>query len=538
MIGVLSSDASAEACRHALAAVQRSVSASQAQPISRSLLREELAPDIVVAVDTPDGWSADLIAWLRARPRKLMVFGNMPIALADYLRYQRAEPSADFTATLATASRSEPAPSGEARESAAVVRYRMFARTLGGDAWHRPFERFDFADEWNNLGFGAIRGDGSMWAVGKPMHVPAEVELAAALIDGERQFSYAALSDAGESSVLWFNRPVGPCDSFEWRLVENFLSGYRAQDSLPCQPVLSELPWGYDAAITSRLDCDEGVESARPLWQAYRQLGVPFTLAVHTQNLNCAEQHRILRELLAERTEGAVLSHTATHAPNWGGTYDNAVAEGMQSAALLEAATGAPVRYAVSPFHQSPPYAMRGLADAGYEGCVGGIIGNDPEFLTARGGALAGMPAGFVAHSQQCMLHGDCLLQGGDPLAIFKQAFDYAYATNTLFGYLDHPFSERYTYGWTDEAQRIDAHKKFIAYIRSKAHKPLFLHEDAALDFLKFRSLAQVAGDGGEFRVLTPGNREAAPATASTALTLGVEYRGAHVPVQPGKPLQ
>ncbi|CAB3637656.1 polysaccharide deacetylase family protein [Paraburkholderia rhynchosiae] len=536
MIGILSSNASAEAGHHVRAAVQRSVSATQVQAISRSLLRG-MAPDIVVAVDAPDGWSADLIAWLCARPRKLVVFGNMPIALADYLRYQRGNPAAD----LAAASRSAPAPSGEARESTAVVLYGALAQTLGGQQWHRPFERFDFADEWNNLGFGAIRGDGSMWAVGQAVQVPAEDELAAIYLSGDRQFSYAALTDAGTSSVLWFNRPVGPCDSFEWRLVENFLSGYRG-DKLPCQPVLSELPWGYDAAITSRLDCDEDVESARPLWQAYRRLGVPFTLAVHTQNLNRPNQHAILRELLDDRTQGAVLSHTATHAPNWGGTYDNALAEGMQSAALLEAATSVPVRYAVSPFHQSPPYAMRGLADAGFEGCVGGIIRNDPEFLTARGGALAGMPAGFVAHSQQCMLHGDCMLKDGDPLAIFKQAFDYAYATNTLFGYLDHPFSERYTYGWGDEAQRIDAHESFIAYIRSKARKPLFFHEEAALDFLKFRSLAQVVGDGREFRVLTPASSEtltsAASAAASMPLTLGVEFRGAHVQVQAGKSLQ
>jgi hypothetical protein len=254
-------------------------------------------------------------------------------------------------------------------------------------------------------------------------------------------------------------------------------------------------------------------------------------LAVHTQNLSRAEHHGILRELLADKSQGAVLSHTATHAPNWGGSYGAALEEGRQSAALLKEVTGNPVRYAVSPFHQSPPYAMRGLADAGYEGCIGGIIRNDPEFLTARGGALAGMPTGFIGHSQQCMLHGDCLLKAGDPLAIFKQAFDLAYETNTLFGYLDHPFSDRYAYGWPDEAVRIDAHEKFIAYMRSRTQRPLFMHEEAALDFLKFRSLTRVIEEGGVFRILTPSG-DAIP------LTLGVEFRGAHVQVEPGKPLQ
>jgi hypothetical protein len=198
---------------------------------------------------------------------------------------------------------------------------------------------------------------------------------------------------------------------------------------------------------------------------------------------------------------------------------------------MLEAVTGVPVRYAVSPFHQSPSYAMRGLADGGYQGCVGGIIRNDPEFLTARGGALAGVPAGFVGHSQQCMLHGECMLKEGDPLAIFKQAFDLAYATNTLFGYLDHPFSERYAYGWPDEASRIEAHEQFIAYIRSRAQQPLFMHEDAALDFIRFRSLTQIIEEDGRFRVLTPSSK-------ATPFRLGVEFRGAHVQVEAGKPLQ
>ncbi|MFM0725249.1 polysaccharide deacetylase [Paraburkholderia strydomiana] len=525
MIGVLFPNAAAEAGQYVLAALQRSVSATQAQSITRSTVRER-APDLVVAVDAPDGWSADLIAWLRARPRKLVVFGHMPIALADMLGYQ----ATGLPVNLPAASRSAAAPAHASRESAAAVRYGALAQTLGGAPWHRPFERFDFTDEWNNLGYGAIRCDGSIWSLREAVQVPAEAELAALEVAGERQFAYAALWDVDGSSVLWFNRPVGPCDSFEWRMVEQFVSGYRA-DTLPCQPVLSELPWGYDAAITSRLDCDEDIESARPLWQAYQRMGVPFSLAVNSQNLSRTEHHGILRELLADRQQGAVLSHTATHAPNWGGSYDCALAEGSQSAQLIEAVTGVPVRYAVSPFHQSPPYAMRGLADAGYDGCIGGIIRNDPEFLTARGGALAGMPTGFVGHSQQCMLHGECMLEEGDPLAVFKQAFDYAYATNTLFGYLDHPFSERYAYGWKDEASRIDAHEQFIAYMRSKARQPLFLHEDAALDFLRFRSLTQIVEEGGAFRVVTPSSQ-------TTPLTLGVEFRGAHTQVESGKALQ
>ena len=378
-------------------------------------------------------------------------------------------------------------------------------------------ERFDFTDEWNNLGYGAIRGDGSIWGLTQPVHVAAEVELAALMVDDVPVCSYAALADIEAASVLWVNREVGPCDSFEWRIVEAFISGYR-HDVLPCCPVLSEIPAGFDAAITSRLDCDEDVESARPLWRAYQRLGVPFTLAVHTRNLDDPANHQILRELLADG--GAVLSHTATHAPNWGGSYEAALQEGRQSAARIQSVTGRAVRYAVSPFHQSPPYALRGLADAGYDGCVGGIIRNDPEFVLARGGALADVPEGFVGHSQQCMLHGDCMLRDGDALAVFKQAFDLAYTTRTLFGYLDHPFSPRYQYGWPDESTRVKAHEQFIAYMRANARNPLFMHEEAALDFVRFKAATRVVGTRDAFRIDLP--REDA-----MEFSLALEYRGA-----------
>lgn len=182
------------------------------------------------------------------------------------------------------------------------------------------------------------------------------------------------------------------------------------------------------------------------------------------------------------------------------------------------------MRYAVSPFHQSPGYALHALADIGYQGCIGGIIRNDPEFVLARGGELAGLPAGFIGHSQQCMLHGECMLAEGDPLAIFKQAFDLARDTGTLFGYLDHPFSERYAYGWQDERSRIDAHRALVAYIRQSSDKPLFMNEDIAMDFVRAKSLTQVVAGGDGYRIA------AAPVHVGD-LAFAVEYKGHRLPV-------
>ncbi|WP_080406054.1 polysaccharide deacetylase family protein [Burkholderia ubonensis] len=524
MIGVVFSHTSADAGSHVLAAIRRSVSTVQAAQLSRASLRSA-AVNIVVAVDVPDPWGADLVDWLRAAPRKLVLFGRLPSALAELLGFLPDEWPVDFSVP----SRSAVAPAGESRESSASVQYTSLADTLGGRCWSRPFERFDFADEWNNLGYGRIRHDGSIWSVAQAGHVPEHAELARVQCEGERCFSYAALWDDAARSVLWFNRAVGPCDSFEWRVVENYLSGHRST-SLPCQPIISEIPWGYDAAITSRLDCDEEVESARPLWEAYQRMGVPFSLAVHTQNLHRADQHRILWELLVDQGQGAVLSHTATHAPNWGGSYAAALDEATRSAQTLQIVTGNPVRFAVSPFHQTPPYALQALSDAGYEGCIGGIIRNDPEFVLARGGVLAGMPADFVGHSQQCMLHGDCMLNAGDPLAVYRQAFDLAYDTRTLFGYLDHPFSPRYQYGWRDEASRIAAHEQLIGHIRRRAPNPLFLTAAGALEFLARKSMTQIVCDGDVFRIR-------APESTRSPYVPTIEFRGVRTIADPREAL-
>ncbi len=506
-----------------LAAVRRSVSQPQAQPLSLAGLNQTR---MLVVVDIPDCWGDILGDWLASnKTRKLVVLGRMPASL-----YRRFGWGGRALPDLSEVGSSVPAPAKATARSRAEIVYGERAERLGASGWRRPFERFDFADEWNNLGFGAVRCVGDKWSIAHGLETYDD-EVAAIHIDGLPTGSFVALHDAPGYSVLWINRPVGFIDSYEWRMLEHFWASYRAA-TLPCQPVIREIPFGYDACITSRLDCDEDVESARPLWEAYKSLNVPFSLAVHTTNLRDSAHHPILRELVA--CDEALLSHTATHAPNWGGTYERAFEEGRRSMEDIFAVTGQRVRYAVSPFHQSPDYALDALSDVGYEGCIGGLIRNDPAFLIARGGPLNNLPHSFIGHSQQCMMHGDCLLEEGDALATFKCAFDQAYQTATLFGYLDHPFSPRYSYGWSTEHARIDAHTELIAYIRQVAAKPLFLNENQAMDFLRLKSSLSIfqidnCGDAGaemRFTALEGGMLPAVTLRDGIALGIAVEFCG------------
>jgi len=221
------------------------------------------------------------------------------------------------------------------------------------------------------------------------------------------------------------------------------------------------------------------------------------------------------REVLA--AGGAILSHTATHAPDWGGSYEAAYLEGKSSADVIRDTIGHTVRYAVSPFHQTPVYARLGLADAGYSGCIGGIIRNDFDFLMARAGVPPASGTGFIGHSQQCMLHGDCMLEGDEPMKIFKQAFDLACEGGAFFGYLDHPFSERYQYGWLTETQRASAHVQLIQHMRQRG-RVLFANEDQAMDFLHDRAHTRIQATPEGFLVVRP--------PAASPWPLQVRYKG------------
>ncbi len=482
------------------AALHRSCGLGQVLSVCLAQWRNRLrleTPGVLVVINPLEAWSGLMIQSMRHPHAKLIVLGQLPPTLARHLGAEAGAFSVGFKETALCA----PAPAYGFAESELHIEYAELGPFPHSPLGKRPFLRYDFTDEWNNLGYGAICTDDSIWAISQQVQLGDENCLARVMLDGRCVGAYAGLwgglldTDAG--CLLWYNRAVGPVDSQEWRVVELFLAHF-AWPERACQPVLSEVPYGFDAAVTMRLDCDEDVESARSLWQAYRQLDVPFSLALHAKVLADTRHHELPREVLA--SGGAVLSHTATHAPDWGGSYAAAFEEGRASAAVIEHVIGTRVRFAVSPFHQTPAYARAALADAGYEGCIGGIIRNDPDFLMARSGCAPGSATGFIGHSQQCMLHGDCMLDGAEPLAVFKQAFDLAKASGTFFGYLDHPFSARYQYGWATEDQRIQVHRTFVEYMKAQGNV-LFVNEADALNFLLDRSAVSVQQTPSGFRL-------------------------------------
>ncbi|MFK5947329.1 MAG: hypothetical protein QM500_01000 [Methylococcales bacterium] len=420
---------------------------------------------------------------------KVIVLGSLPDNFATLLSLSVQGLSDE----IVEAGKCMPAPLHGFSESDACIQYLSLPSGIQCAIENRPFLRYDFAEEWNNLGYGAVRTDSSIWA----MSCRAEInntelttDLAVVRMGQTQCSSYVTLTSLAKTEILWVNRSVGFVDSHEFRLLETFICNYSSEKH-PCLPVLREIPYGYDAMVTMRLDCDESIKSATSLFELYQQNDVPFSLALRTEQDTGDEDYALLRNIIDNG--GSVLSHTVNHKKNWGVDKEDVRIEARDSRNWIEkhVPSAGSIEYAVSPFHQNPDYAVEALSAEGYKGFISGIICNDPQYLISRAGKLYNAGE-IISHSQQCMLHGDCMLSVEyDPIAIYKRSVNACIQSGAIFGYLDHPFSERYQYGWESEKQRLDIHQSWLDYLKSRGNV-LFDNEVNTLNFIRKKSGAKI----------------------------------------------
>ncbi|MDQ0202598.1 hypothetical protein [Pectinatus haikarae] len=364
----------------------------------------------------------------------------------------------------------------------------------------RYFSRYDYADEWNNNGYGAITVLPSYdFSVSCKTDKCEEYSLASVFNDSnDFQSEYLCLKDLSKKSILWMNRKVGPVDSLEWTIIEEFFANYRLEN-LQCIPYVKEIPAGYQTAVTMRLDCDQAVTSAKRLFELYCDKKMPISLALVTNNNFSSSDWNLINAVTANG--GSLLSHSQNHFPDWGGCYTGAYMESLGSRLWLEKNVGKKKNgwFAVSPFHKNPRFAVDALIDSKYSGFVGGIIHNDPQYMLGRSGQVPFISKNFVELSQQCMLHGDCYNRYNKSIKPYIDCFESYYMANGIFGYLDHPSSETYQYGWNSEAERISVHSKLLDYIGQYDNVWKCNIEDALL-FIKDRNELQIYVDNNKVR--------------------------------------
>ena len=480
------------------AAMVRSFSAAQVAQCQYADIGSD--PGSAVLINPPDS-SLPLLRKLLASQAKVLILGKLSLGLAETLLLQ-LDPSADVRDCQGSPKVDSEKPFNL---SPAAV-YYTDDHPLGRASPINPRHlcRYDFTDEWNNLGYGQITTDGGPFSLSCLADCAGAICIArlAEPANGLAT-AYMTLLDTPQGSALWCNRQVGPVDSLEWCIVERFFADHR-QGDLPTFPYLSEIPAGYDAAFTMRLDCDQAISSVQPLLDLYADRSLPVSLALQTGLPTDHKDMDLLSQVVA--SGGAVLPHSVNHLPNWGGSYHTALQEARSCKQYLaDNLPQAPtVKFAVSPAHQNPIYALQALADAGYNGFVGGIIHNDPEFLLGRAGQVPFLEKDFVSHSQQCMLHGDCYHRYGNSVEVYKSSFDNHVQGQAIFAYLDHPFSQAYQYGWLTEAERLDAHRTLIDHMQSSANlwQP---NLNQSLDFIVKRNSVRICLDlAGRLEFETP----------------------------------
>ena len=328
----------------------------------------------------------------------------------------------------------------------------------------RPLWRYDFDLEWNNNFYGNISNENIMLNLSHNCFLIEGKNVA--FIKNSRYQNIPLISEfeINGNIIFWINRNLSLVDLPEWKIIEEFISnGYFRK--YPCMPYLTEYSSSENGLITMRLDCDEDIESARNIFEIYKNNNLPISLAITTNQIK--ESHPI-SSLPKEVNDygGTVLNHSHSHPVNWGGSKDKIKEEIITSNNLIKKSFGIQTEYAVSPFHHLTWAALEVLNELNFKGVIAGISSSHHEFLIMKGGSI-NEKLDILVHSQQCMLHGDCLTKTRK-VDSYLNAFSLYSNLGFSIGYLDHPISKRYDYGWINFERQIKTHQQIIEYLTNK----------------------------------------------------------------------
>ena len=380
---------------------------------------------------------------------------------------------------------SEHAKKNSYSESPLKIKYKKL-NGMNSTLFERSFQRFDFDNEWNNLNYSSITPK-KPYSISYPnidlKFLQNNVKILSTInYFNESISAYSLIYDSDNFSIFWVNREVGLFDSFECKYIEDFFSSYRHID-LPSLPVVMEIPYGFESASTFRLDCDESVNSSRYLYNFYKSQSIPFSFAITTSSIINNLDINFIKDV--DNDNSFIMSHSHSHKEYWGRTTKEMLEEAVISKSHLQGIVNKDITYAVSPFHKINKNTIKALVKANYFGCVGGTVSKNQELQSFRGG-ISCYDDMFIIINHQVMMHGDCIIKNkSDPLKIYKLSFDLAKFSGGIFGYLDHPFSKRYQYGWLSEYKRKLFHKKLIHYIKSNSSNHLFMSYFECFEFIK-----------------------------------------------------
>lgn len=273
-------------------------------------------------------------------------------------------------------------------------------------------------------------------------------------------------------------------------LFETFVSTKTHACDKSAIPILLEsfLPPDY-AVISPRLDCDEAVKSSELLKNLYIDNSFKLNLAITTKQNIDNKDKELISEI--ERNNGSISNHSHEHAIYWG-LNDNTFNKDFDEAKkIISNFSDSQSKTCVAPFHQSNIDLITQLTKKNVELLITGNSKYSPEHMIAIGGEISKQNK-IMVHSQQCMLHGDSWPELKD---IYFKAFMLSARRQSIFGYLDHPISERYDYDWGSKINQLNAHKDLIEFFKKNFKVRSISHQEL-LSWLKIRSQISIHFSG------------------------------------------
>ena len=328
---------------------------------------------------------------------------------------------------------------------------------------HRVSSNYDFDKEWNNRRHANLDYSDIAKTYNKSIDNMSS-SICTIYRNSHQQKSLINYFQFHESNLLLINRRRGLSDLPETYILEEYLSNctFGRHTCYPIVPIISESSIkDGDKLISMRLDCDEDIDSALPVYQLYNSLGLPVSLAITSFLLEDIKTRPTLPSLVID-SGGSLLSHSHSHPVAWGGSYAESLKELTYSRELIKRNYEYTVEYAISPFHDMPHYLVPALEKCQYKGIVGGISSKYTDYLTLTSGQIS-YKSDVTFINQQCMLHGQTHQMTSDSWQISLSYFlESSIRIGKSSGYLDHPISERYCYGWINSNNQVDFHSKFV----------------------------------------------------------------------------
>lgn len=269
-------------------------------------------------------------------------------------------------------------------------------------------------------------------------------------------------------------------------LFETFITTKVDSQDKCVMPILLEsfLPKEF-AIISPRLDCDEAIKSANLLYDFYSSNSINLNLAITTNQDFTKDVKQFINEV--EISGGTISNHSHEHKIFWGTNNDEFQNDFNKSKEIISINSQSKSVTCVAPFHQSNEKLLRLLNKNRVQLLITGNAKYSQEHMASIGGEISS-GLNIYIHSQQCMLHGNSWPE-------FKQIYFKSFMLNakrqTIFGYLDHPISERYDYDWGSDQNQLNAHVEFFEFFKKNFKIYSISHIELA-EWLNIRSFIEI----------------------------------------------